>query len=56
MRTDTSGVTNAGLTEVKGVEPGEVVANSSFDKLQDNAPVFVATKSPTGDTTRSVAP
>jgi multidrug efflux system membrane fusion protein len=56
MRTVTSGVTNAGLTEVKGVEPGEVVANSSFDKLQDNAPVFVATKSPTGDTTRSVAP
>ena len=56
MRTVTSGVTNAGLTEVKGVQPGEVVANSSFDKLQDNAPVFVATKSPTGDTTRSVAP
>jgi membrane fusion protein, multidrug efflux system len=56
MRTVTSGVTNAGLTEVKGVQPGEVVANSSFDKLQDNAPVFVATKSPTGDTTRSIAP
>jgi membrane fusion protein, multidrug efflux system len=56
MRNVTPGVTNAGLTEVKGVQPGEVVATSSFDKLQDNAAVFVATKPPTGDTTRSVAP
>jgi membrane fusion protein, multidrug efflux system len=56
MRNVTPGVTNAGQTEVKGVQPGEVVANSSFDKLQDNAAVFVSTKPPTGDTTRSVAP
>jgi membrane fusion protein, multidrug efflux system len=56
MRNVTPGVTNAGLTEAKGVQPGEIVANSSFDKLQDNASVFVATKPPTGDTTRSVAP
>lgn len=56
MRTVTPGVTNAGQTEVKGVEPGEVVANSSFDKLQDKAAVFVATKPPTGDSSKSVAP
>jgi membrane fusion protein, multidrug efflux system len=56
MRTVTPGVTNAGETQVTGVKAGETVANSSFDKLQDNAAVFVATKPPTGDTTRSVAP
>jgi membrane fusion protein, multidrug efflux system len=49
------GVTNAGVTQVDGVSPGEVIANSSFDKLQDKAPVFISTV-PTGDTTRSVAP
>jgi hypothetical protein len=30
------GVTDAGLTQVDGILPGDVVANSSFDKLQDN--------------------
>jgi multidrug efflux system membrane fusion protein len=33
------GVTDGGLTQVQGISPGDVVANSSFDKLQDNAPV-----------------
>jgi membrane fusion protein, multidrug efflux system len=49
------GVTNAGVTQVDGVTPGEVVANSSFDKLQDKAPVFISTV-PTGDTARSIGP
>src|SRR6202044_3553878 len=38
------GVTDGGLTQVDGINPGEVVANSSFDKLQDNTPVAIATK------------
>jgi multidrug efflux system membrane fusion protein len=37
------GVTDNGLTQVEGIDPGEVVANSSFDKLQDNAKVTVPT-------------
>ena len=30
------------MTQVDGINPGDVVANSSFDKLQDNARVAVA--------------
>ena len=40
------GVTDNGLTQVEGINPGDVVANSSFDKLQDNAKVTVATTKP----------
>ncbi|WP_105533627.1 efflux RND transporter periplasmic adaptor subunit [Solimicrobium silvestre] len=39
MRSVTPGVTNAGSTQVTGLNPGEVVANSSFDKLQDKIAV-----------------
>ncbi len=39
MRSIKPGVTDAGLTQVQGINPGDVVANSSFDKLQDNAKV-----------------
>jgi multidrug efflux system membrane fusion protein len=34
-------VTDNGLTQVEGINPGDVVANSSFDKLQDNARVIL---------------
>jgi len=44
MRSIKAGVTNAGLTQVTGIGPGDVVANSSFDKLQDNAAVVVSNK------------
>jgi multidrug efflux system membrane fusion protein len=37
-----AGVTDNGLTQVDGIKPGDVVANSSFDKLQDNAKITVA--------------
>ena len=33
------GVTDRGMTQVTGIEPGDVVANSSFDKLQDNSKI-----------------
>jgi multidrug efflux system membrane fusion protein len=42
MRVIKPGATDAGLTEVTGIEPGDVLANSSFDKLQDNAKVLLA--------------
>jgi membrane fusion protein, multidrug efflux system len=41
MRSIKPGVTDAGVTQVDGINPGDVVANSSFDKLQDNAKVAV---------------
>jgi membrane fusion protein, multidrug efflux system len=36
------GVSDAGMTQVSGINPGDVVANSSFDKLQDNVKVAVS--------------
>jgi multidrug efflux system membrane fusion protein len=42
MRTIKPGVANGGVTQVEGVNPGEVVADSSFDKLQDNAKVAIS--------------
>ncbi len=42
MRSIKPGVTDAGMTEVTGVSPGDVLANSSFEKLQDNAKVVVS--------------
>ena len=49
LRTVKPGVTDAGLTQVDGINPGDVVANSSFDKLQDNIKVVVSnTPTPAG--------
>lgn len=42
MRPIKPGVTDGGMTQVDSVNPGDVVANSSFDKLQDNVAVTVA--------------
>jgi multidrug efflux system membrane fusion protein len=39
MRTVKTGAADAGLTAVEGIRPGTVVATSSFERLQDNAPV-----------------
>ena len=41
QRTVKPGVTDNGMTQVDTVHPGDVVANSSFDKLQDNDKVNV---------------
>jgi multidrug efflux system membrane fusion protein len=48
LRTINAGVTDAGVTQVTGIGPGDVVANSSFDKLQDNAKVAVSNKPASG--------
>jgi membrane fusion protein, multidrug efflux system len=39
MRTVKPGVTEGEVTQVDGIKPGDVVANSSFEKLQDKSPV-----------------
>jgi multidrug efflux system membrane fusion protein len=44
IRSVKAGITNAGLTQVEGVQPGEVVANSSFEKLQDQSRVAIVNK------------
>lgn len=41
-RTVKPGVTDGGITQVEGINPGDVVANSSFDKLQNNVAVTIA--------------
>ncbi len=58
MRSIKSGVTDAGKTEVTGINPGDVLANSSFDKLQDNSKVVVAGtgKPAPGNSAGSAAP
>jgi multidrug efflux system membrane fusion protein len=56
MRSVKPGVTDAGMTEVEGINPGDVVANSSFDKLQDNAKVVLSSGAPTDNSGRSSAP
>ncbi len=45
MRTVKPGVTDGGMTQVDGINPGDVVANSSFDKLQNNTAVVVSNPS-----------
>ena len=46
QRNITSGVTDNGLTEVTGLNPDEVVADSSFEKLQNGAKVNVVQQVP----------
>ena len=45
MQTVKTGTVNAGMTAVESIRPGTVVATSSFERLQDNAPV-APTKKP----------
>jgi multidrug efflux system membrane fusion protein len=56
MRSIKSGVTDAGQTQVTGINPGDVLANSSFDKLQDNIKVVIAGKPASGNSAGSTAP
>jgi len=51
MRSIKPGVTTAGITQVDGINPGDVVANSSFDKLQDNIAVIVSSPPPAASST-----
>ena len=44
------GVTEAGMTQVDGINPGDVVANSSFDKLQENTKVVIQNNPPPTNT------
>lgn len=56
MRSIKAGVTDAGQTQVTGISPGDVLANSSFDKLQDNAKIVLPGKPASGKNAGSAAP
>ncbi len=56
MKTVKSGISDGGNTAVTGINPGDVVANSSFQKLIDGSPVYlskVAIPSTSSDTTEA---
>ena len=56
MRSVTPGVVDGNTTAVTGINPGDVLANSSFDKLQDNAKIAVSNTPIPASTTGSSAP
>ena len=57
MRSVKPGVVEGETTQVTGINPGDVVANSSFDKLQDNTKITVSNKPiPAAATAGSSAP
>ena len=56
MRSVKVGVTDGETTSVTGVNPGDVLANSSFDKLQDKSPVVISTKPIPANASGSSAP
>lgn len=57
MKVIKPGVTDGGTSQVEGVNPGDVLANSSFEKLQDKSPVNISTKPlPATSQTGSEAP
>jgi multidrug efflux system membrane fusion protein len=51
QRTVKPGVTDAGMTQVDGVDPGDVLANSTFDRLQNNSKVENSNNAQTGAST-----
>jgi membrane fusion protein, multidrug efflux system len=56
MRNVQAGVTDGNTTAVTGINPGDVLANSSFDKLQDNSKVVVSSKPIPASSSGSSAP
>jgi membrane fusion protein, multidrug efflux system len=49
----TPGVTNNGRTQVTGISPGQKVANSGFERLEDGSKVTVTTRPSTQESTPS---
>ena len=56
MRNVKPGVVDDDTTQVTGIDPGDVLADSSFDKLQDKSKVIVSSKPIPSSTSRSSAP
>ncbi|NYF78979.1 efflux RND transporter periplasmic adaptor subunit [Granulicella arctica] len=56
MRTIKTGVTDGGITQITGINPGDVLATSSFEKLQDKAKIAISKTPLPTSTTGSDAP
>jgi multidrug efflux system membrane fusion protein len=56
LRPITVGVTNGNTAQAQGVNPGDVLATSSFDKLQDGTAVAISDKPAQANTSGSNAP
>jgi multidrug efflux system membrane fusion protein len=56
IRNITPGVVEGGQTAVEGINPGDMVANSSFDKLQSNSKIIVSKQPPPAATSGSPTP
>lgn len=56
LRNIKPGVEDSGLTVVQGINPGDVVANSSFEKLQDKSKVAIAKAPPPAAESQNSAP
>jgi multidrug efflux system membrane fusion protein len=56
IRNITPGVADGGMTAVEGLNPGEVVATSSFDKLQNGSKVVLAKQPSAANRAVSSAP
>jgi multidrug efflux system membrane fusion protein len=56
MRSVKPGVTEGLNTEVTGINPGDVLADSSFDKLQDKSKIVVSKQPIPANTSGSNAP
>jgi len=56
LRNITVGVTNGDTAQVQGVNPGDVLATSSFDKLQDGTAVTISSMPIPANTSGSNAP
>jgi len=56
IRNIKAGITDAGNTAVEGINPGDIVANSSFEKLQNNSKVVVSKQPASSSNTQGSAP
>jgi multidrug efflux system membrane fusion protein len=56
MQSVKPGVSDNGMTQVEGINPGDVVADSSFDKLQDKTEVVIAPPTTQSTTAPTTAP
>jgi len=56
VRNVKTGVTDGGLTEVAGINPGDVVATSSFEKLQAGSKVIVSKQAIAANSTEGNTP
>jgi multidrug efflux system membrane fusion protein len=56
VRNIKTGIADGGMTQVEGINPGEIVATSTFDKLQSGSKLVVAKQTPSANPAEGVAP